>query len=262
MPRRHQLPFVSFFLVIILVSLACSTSQAAPTPTETDLPEPTATATLVPTATKTVRPSPTPRPTQTPNLAATKRAEERQAEVQQYFDKGYLATTDGRFKELEDFSYDWAQLGWYNWLPLRDSASDFLLSAHFKWNSALKNSDTAGCGIIFGLQPNDDHYAVFLDRTKVLFLITDHTLGFSRPVSPTRGTGKVKFDYPAEADFTLIVKDAYTYVLVDGQVVGEYTLAQSRAAKGGIGLTVLSGTNKDYGTHCEMTDLRLWIPEK
>ena len=257
MQRPPQLPFVSFAFIIILVSLACGTAQPTQAPTNT--PEPTATETVVPTSTP--RPSPTPRPTRTPNLAATERVEELNAEVQAYFEKGYLSTTDGRFRELDDFSYDWAQLGWYRPFPLRDSASDFLLSGHFKWNSAFKNSDISGCGFLFGVQPNNDHYAVFLDRLKVLFLITDNALGFSKPVSPTRGTGIVKFDYPAEADFTLIVKDAYAYVLVDGEVVGEYTLAQSRAATGGLGLTVLSGTNKDYGTRCEMTNLHLWIPE-
>jgi hypothetical protein len=115
---------------------------------------------------------------------------------------------------------------------------------------------------MFGIQPNDDHYAVFLDRQKVFFLITDPTVGFSRPVSPTRGTGVVNFDYPAEADFTLIVRGAYAFVLVNDRVIGEYTLAQSRSLKGGIGLTVLSGTNRDYGTRCEMTNLRLWLPNE
>jgi hypothetical protein len=257
MQHNSKLPFVLFAVAIILASLACATSQA----TATNTPEPSLTATETAIPTNTLRPSPTPRPTQTPNLAATQRVEELNAEVQAYYEKGYLATTDGRFRELDDFSYDWAQMGWYNWLPLRDTASDFFLSAHFKWNSAFQNSDTSGCGFIFGLQPNDDHYAVFLDRFKILFLITDNILGFSKPVSPTRSDGVVKFDYPAEADFTLIVKGNYAYVLVDGEVVGEYTLAKSRAARGGLGLTVLSGTNKDYGTHCEMTNLHLWMPK-
>jgi hypothetical protein len=251
---------MSFILLLILVSLACATSQPTPTPTNTS--EPTATETVIPTATRTPRPSPTPRPTQTPNLAATRRAEELNAEVQEYFEKGYLATTEGRFRELDDFSFDWAQLGWYRQFPVQDGVGDFVLSAHFKWDSAFKNSDISGCGFIFGVQQNNDHYAVFLDRQKVFFLITDNAVGFSRPVSPTRGTGIVKFDYPAEADFTVIVKDAYAYVLVDREVVAEYTLAQSRSSKGGIGLTVLSGTNKDYGTRCEMTNLHLWLPKE
>jgi len=257
MHRKPLYTLMSFILVLIVISLACATSQPTPEPTST--PAPTATETLIPT--NTPRPSPTPRPTKTPNLAATERAEELNAEVQEYFDKGYLSTTEGRFRELDDFSFDWAQLHYYRQFPVQEGVGDFFMSAHFKWDSALKNSDIAGCGFIFGVQPNNDHYAVFLDRQKVFFLITDHTLGFSKPVSPTRGTGIVKFDYPAEADFTIIAKDAYAYVLVDGEVIGEYTLAQSRSSKGGVGLTVLSGTNKDYGTRCEMTDLHLWMPK-
>jgi hypothetical protein len=258
MQTKTRQPFLFFIGVITLVSLACGMAQ--PTPTSTSTPPPTVTETATPT--NTPRPSPTPRPTRTPNLAATQHVDELLTEVQAYYDKGYLASTEGQFTEIDDFSYDWAQLGWYNWLPLKGAASDFFLSGHFKWESALKNSDTAGCGFIFGLQPNDDHYAVFLDRSKVFFLITDRARGYSKPMSPTRGTGRVKFDYPAEADFTLIVKGAYAYVLVDNEVVGEYTLAQSRSLRGNIGLTVLSGTNRDYGTHCEMTNLHLWTPQE
>ncbi len=258
MQRKLPHPLLSFVFILIVVSLACSTAQ----PTTISTPQPTATPTKAATPTNTPRPSPTPRPTRTPNLAATQYAEELNAEVKAYYDKGYLTTTDGRFVVLDDFNYDWAQLGWYNWLPLKDSVSDFFLSGHFKWDSAFKNSDISGCGFIFGLQPNDDHYAVFLDRAKIFFLITDHALGYSKPMSPTRGTGRVKFDYPAEADFTLIVKDAYAYVLVNGEVVSEYTLAQSRSLQGDLGLTVLSGTNRDYGTHCEMTNLHLWVPQE
>jgi hypothetical protein len=251
---------MSFILVLIVVSLACSTSQATPAPTNTA--EPTDTATASPTATQTPRPSPTPRPTKTPNLAATKRADELNAEVQDYFDKGYLSTTEGRFRELDDFSYEWAQLHYYKPFVIQEGVSDFYLSAHFKWDSAFKNSDVSGCGFIFNVQENGDHYAVFLDRQKVVFLITDNRVGFSKTVGPTRGTGIVKFDYPAQADFSLIVKDAYAYVLVNGEVSAEYTLAQSRSSKGALGMTVLSGTNKDYGTRCEMTNLHLWLPTK
>jgi hypothetical protein len=260
MHRKSLHTVMSFILVLIVVTLACSTSQATPAPSNT--PEPTTTETVTATPTQTPRPSPTPRPTKTPNLAATERAEELNAEVQQYFDKGYLSTTDGRFRELDDFSYDWAQLHYYKPFLIQDGVSDFFLSAHFKWDSAFKNSDISGCGFIFGIQENDDHYAVFLDRQKVYFLITDSRVGFSRTVGPTRGNGIVNFDYPAEADFTLIVKDAYAYVLVDGEMSAEYTLAQSRSSKGGVGLTVLSGTNKDYGTRCEMTNLHLLLPKE
>jgi hypothetical protein len=245
-----------FILILTLISIACKTSQSIPT----GLPEPTLTLTPQLTATNTPRPSATPRPTLTPDVEATQYIEQLKAETHSYYEKGYLSTTDGVLIEMDDFSYDWAQLGFYNWLPVTDAVGDFYMSAHFKWDSALRNSDTAGCGFIFGIQPNDDHYAVFLDRTKVYFLITDRTVGFSRTVTPTRGMGQVKFDYPAEADFTLIVSGISAYVLVNGETVGEYTLSKSRSPVGGLGLSVLSGTNKGYGTRCEMTNLRLWLP--
>ena len=256
MQEKNRNVVTLYISVLILISHACGTAQ--PTPTNT--PEPTVTNTAIPTITITPTPSPTPRPTQTPNLAATQRAEELNAEVQTYFEQGYLTTTNGRVKELTDFSYEWAQLGYYNWLPLEESASDFFMSGHFSWDSAFQNSDISGCGLLFSIQENSDHYAVFLDRAKVFFLITDRSLGYSRPVTPTRGTGLVDFDYPAEADFTLIVNDHSAYVLVDGKEVGEYTLAQSRPVHGNLGLTVLSGTNRGYGTRCEITDLHLWTP--
>lgn len=257
MQRKHVLPILSVILLVALLILsACSTAAPPPAPTDTNTPKPTATNTLVPSPTSTA--TRTPRPTATPNVAATQRMSDWQAEAQTYFDKGYLKTSEGTFKEIDDFSYEWAYLGYYDKMPIGVTATDFFISGHFKWSSAYQNADSSGCGYVFSLQKNDDHYAVFLDRSKVLFAITSD--GHGRLAGPTRGTGRVKFGNPAEADFTVIVKDSYAYALVDGEVVGEYTLAQSRSLTGQVGLTVLSGTNKDYGTRCEMTNLHVWRP--
>lgn len=261
MRSKTQAAAVASGFLFILVSLACATFQPKPTST----PEPTSTLAPSPTATQTRRPSPTPRPTRTPNLAATEHAEELAVEVQSYFDQGYLTTTAGVFREFEEFREEWAQLGWYSSWLFNETASDFYMAAHFKWSSAYRNADVSGCGFIFALQNNEnrDHYAVFLDRSQVYFVETGY---YYQPFRPTRGTGRVNFanpaDQPVEADFTLIVKDAYAYVLVDGEVVGEYTLSQSRNLEGRLGLALLSGTNKDFGTRCEMTDLRLWLPKE
>jgi hypothetical protein len=256
MSRKILMPLLSVTLLLLLVLSACSTAAPAPAPANTNTPQPTATNTAVPTKTST--PTRTPRPTVTPNLALTQQIGEWQAEAQTYFDKGYLDTVDGKFKKIKDFSYEWAELGYYKKWPVGVSATDFFISGHFKWSSAYQNTDNSGCGYVFSLQENDDHYAIFLDRSKVLFAITSDHHG--RIAGPTRGTGRVKFGNPAEADFTLIVKDNYAYALVNGEVVSEYTLAQSRSLTGDVALSVLSGTNKDYGTRCEMTNLHAWIP--
>jgi len=238
-----------------------SALEPTSTPAPTDTPAPAATITRTPT--HTPRPSPTLRPTRTPNLAATERIEGFNADTQSYFEKGYLTTTDGKFIEYEDRTEETARLRSYSWSIQNDEASDFYMSAHFKWSSAYRNADTSGCGFVFAIQANQNHYAIFLDRSKIYFVETDQ---FYRPVGLTRGTGRVKFDNPAdkpvEADFTLIVKGTYAYVLVDREVVGEYTLSQSKLLTGKLGFALLSGTNKDYGTRCEMTNIRLWVPNE
>ena len=74
----------------------------------------------------------------------------------------------------------------------------------------------------------------------------------------TSGTGVYDFDNPAEAEFAIAVHDQKAYVLVDG-VPTLYTLSVDQTTNGYIGNSVLSGTNRDYGTRCEATEMLLWI---
>ena len=143
-----------------------------------------------PTTTKTPFPSATPRPTQTPNLTATQQFEDWSAEAQSYVDAGYLTTSEGKFYKLETFSEEWAQLGWYWRWPIDISARDFFMSGHLRWSSAYRSADISGCGFVFAEQENEDHYAVFLDRSKVLFVETEE---YYYPIGPTGGTGRVNF---------------------------------------------------------------------
>jgi hypothetical protein len=99
------------------------------------------------------------------------------------------------------------------------------MNAHLKWSSAYRNADISGCGFAFAIQDNGDHYAVFLDRSRVYFVETDY---YYSTIGPIHGTGLVNFenpfDKPVEADFTLIVKGAYAYVLVNSELLVNITL--------------------------------------
>ena len=79
-------------------------------------------------------------------------------------------------------------------------------------------------------------------------------------VGKTSGSGKVNFDNPAEADFVLAVKGQSAYVSVNGEVT-EYTLSADQTSAGTFAFSILSGTNKDYGTRCEMTNMIFWEPK-
>lgn len=240
--------------------LACQVVNTV-SPTPTALPTETLVPTDTPIPTETPPPTSTPKPTATPNLAATQVYEVFFAEVQSFYDEGSLPSVDGEYMELDPFKEEWAQINWYRWWWFDETliANTFVWSGHFSWESASATPNTSGCGFVFDVDTEGGSaYAVFLDQSMVLVL--DHN-GYQ--VNTTRGTGKVKFTLPAEADITLIVNDESKrlYVIVDDQFIGEYSIPLNEAIDGTIGFTVLSGTNKDYGTRCEITDMQLWLVE-
>jgi hypothetical protein len=214
-----------------------------------------ATNTPLPTPTKTVRPTDTPEPTATPDVAATQQYEEFSTLLQSYEELGYVNTTDGDTFEIDPFREEWAQIGWYRWWSFDEDISDFVFNARFSWSTASPTPDESGCGFVFGIQENGDHYSVFLDKSRILFLMKRGSYNYL--VGKTRGPGRTDFGNPAEADFVLAVKGQSAYVSVDGEVT-EYTLSMDQTSAGDYGLTLLSGTNSDYGTRCEMTDMMMW----
>lgn len=240
-------------LVLVLAITACSSpAPATPTPT---VPPPTNTPLPSPTPTNTPKPTSTPRPTITPDIAATQRIDEFQSLIESFVELGYLETSEGKITELSPFEQEWAQLGWYQWWLYDDVASDFVFKAHFNWSTAMETNDESGCGFIFGIQENGDHYTVFLDKSRILFLMKRASKVYL--VGKTRGSGRTDFGNPAEADFAIAVKGQSAFVSVNGEVT-EYTLSVNQSSRGQYGATLLSGTNKDYGTRCEMTDVMFW----
>lgn len=248
-------PVYTALCVLALAAMACG-AVAAPTPVPTTPPLPTATATLVPPS-PTLKPTATPRPTSTPDLAATKQVESWQADLQQFTEPGYLDNSAGDFKGYKDFSEEWAQINWYKWWPFEKIESDFMFGAHYKWSTSSSTPDESGCGIVFGVQPNEDHYAVVLDRGRILFLMARGSHVYE--VGKTSGSGRVNFGNPAEADFLLLVQGQKAYVLVDGKATS-YTLSADQVSTGAMAYTVLSGTNRGYGTRCEISNIHIWTP--
>lgn len=224
----------------------------APMPTETPAP------TNTPIPTDTLPPTRTPTPTKTPNLALTEQAEALQAVLQDFEEKGYITTTQGEVRELMPFIQEWAQMDWFQWWSLDFEEKDFVFKSHFNWASASFTPEDSGCGVVFGIQENRDYYAVFLTSNRILFMMKRGELIYE--VGKTRGSGRVKYDNPAEADFIIAVYDQKAFVSVDSDVT-EYTLSKDQTTEGQLAFSLLSGTNKDYGTRCEMTDSLIWTPK-
>lgn len=245
------------FVVLSLFLISCSfdaLAGATSTPQPTSTPE--ATSTNTPTPTKT------PIPTRTPNLAATQQYEDWQAEIQSYADNGYIPSAEGKIEKMKDFNESWAQIGWYSWQSAGARAKNFVYSGHFKWSSDSETPNRSGCGFLFATNDEESHYAVFIDTAEIRFRRVDGNT-YRGPVNPTRGSKNVNFkESPYETDFTIIVYDYYAYVLIDGELKAEYTLAKSQKLEGYLAFAVLSGTNTGYGTKCEVTNGYIWRPNE
>ena len=263
--HKNVSPILSVILILAFVSMACSAS-AAPTPTATPVP---ATNTPEPTATKTPKPTNTPLPTATPNVAATQQIEELNTRLQSYLNDGYITTTDGKLFQLDDYSLDFAQINYLSDLTrvgYDNKVKNFIFRADFYWENAVKNPETSGCGIIFRLQDNGDFYSTYLSNERVVVggYVASAGNFVQRFGASRNGEGIVSFGNPAKANFTMIVNEETMRILIDDKLIGTYIFpTKSRLLEpGSLGYFVKSGTNKDFGTRCRITNSTLWVPNQ
>jgi hypothetical protein len=257
MKLDHKVLVLFVMIALITSTLACGLS-APVTPTPTMAP-PTGTSSPMPTATATVRPTRTPLPTNTPNATVTAIYNNFFSKVQTFKDEGLIPSTDGEYMLVDGFNDRFAQIGWLRYQYFDFEVEQFVFNADISWRTAVDTSDTSGCGIVFGVQEkgdNNEYYGVVLDKSRIYFTIARS--GYYYELGKTRGTGRLDYGNPAEAEFTILVYDNHAYVYVDDNFVGEYTLSQDKELRGKFGYGIISGTNKDYGTKCMITNARMW----
>jgi len=255
---------LTMMMALALVLSACGASVPSPAFTSTAPPQPSATQTLAPTFTPTVTltPTRTPKPTATPNMTATQQYNDFFAVVQKIHDAGQISTTDGKYVELANYEDEVASKLSYSWGNTSVGAKNFILQADFLWSTAIKTTNLSGCGFVYRMQPNKDHYLILLDAYAGVKLASSTDRGTYSMGSPSNGNKK-SADYgsgPYHARFTLVVNDLKTYVYVDGTYSGEYKLLDYRITESGpFAGAVLSATPEGYGTRCTMTNIQAWI---
>jgi hypothetical protein len=241
-------PLVAFSCLLGLAAAACSSFQPAPTPL------PNATATPAATATATLKPTFTRLPTSTPNLSATQAVDKMVSRLNDYVKAGYISSTDGSYSMLSDYSDSWAQIDYFQWFPTGRQPKDFILRTDMSWSTASDRAEPdSGCGFVFHETDQKDYYVVNLGLDGYVYS------AIVRTYYESMGRGYYgKIDVPGEANFTLIVQGNRFDVLINDQFVKTYTGSQSTAASGGLGFTIMSGTNKGFGTRCEFKNVELW----
>ena len=259
MKKNRFGPIWSAGILLIFVSLACSSIQAVP-PTATALP--TSISTSLPEA--TASPMSTLLPIETPDVVATQQASDLQTRIQGYVQNGYLTSNQGNFFNLQDATFDLAKMNYFNFQDsgYEDKTKNFAAWAHIKLSSAsaVNYPEYSGCGFGFRLTDNGDTYTAMVVKDRVL--VTSCRNHSCNEVGKTRGSGRLSYEGDFEADVELIVNDTNVNFLVEGKPIGEYTLSSDYLTDPGyFTYTQISGTNKDYGTRCEFSNAGLWIPQ-
>jgi serine/threonine protein kinase len=200
-------------------------------------------------------PTQTPKPTETPNAIETQNYDDIFSDVQKFKAEGLITSTNGEYDVLDDYTETFAQRGWLSYNYFDFTTKHFVYKAHVSWSTAGDTNEISGCGIVFGVVGNE-YYGVVLDKARIFFSTTRG--GHYYDLGKTRGSGRLNFGNPANAIFTLLVFDYKAYVYVDNEFIGEYTLSKDKSLEGNFGYGIISGTNHDYGTRCEITNSRIW----
>ena len=131
--------------------------------------------------------------------------------------------------------------------------------AHAAWETASDKSNwwASGCGFVFRADAaNEAHYMVYLALDGNARLAIN--LKGKWKLLGTSFYGSVGIP-SGEADIALAAVGPMVTFLVNGRAV--HTWRTAALADGNLAYTLVSGTNKDYGFHCKLTDVRLWVPE-
>jgi hypothetical protein len=277
-------------ILILLSSLACSVSvdlfgKAEPTATSTQLPttevsvadpikqtveaattstesaKATSAQTLEPNinfaATETNRnPAPLTPPTefnlQTPEVSAGF-----SKTIQELKDAGEIASTDGEYVRLEDYDKSLAQLEYYQWDDTGYEPENFVVSADVHWSSASQtaNWQYSGCGFLFSFVDDENHDYGYLGLDGYVGLYTLKN-GNEREIAFQKIPGGI--DIPdGSAQIMLVVSGKRISFYVNGD---RLTSASDSTLKAGeLSYLIMSGTNKDYGTRCQMSNVDLFI---
>ena len=252
-------------LVVLACGLQVDLGQPTPAPTQAPFQLPTG----IPPVTAAIPPTNPPEPADLNTVApqptvvasVTEKPNAVMADVQDYFQKGYLPFQNGQLHALDDFSKPTLSSDIFSFTRTRQQAQDFALWADIELDS--RGSATypkyAGCGFAYRVQNNSDGYTAILTNDAVRMGYCKGGMRQCELFGTTFGTGEVNVQNKTKTSFSLVVNKNTASVLVDGTLAGQYTLFTTKLlGTGEIYYGVVSNLNEGYSTSCKITNAQVW----
>ena len=250
---------------LVLAALACKTVQIAP-PAPSPLPAaPTMFAPpTLPTQGILPPQPPVAQETSAPTaeMPPTQAEDSVMAQVQDYYEQGYLPYPNGKLTELPDFSYVQPSGDLiHDTKRTQVEVQDFALWADVELNtlgSETRYPNYTGCGFAYRAQGGAGYTAI-LTNTYVRMGACSSDMRACDLFGTVSGDGKVDVRNKAQTKFALVVNRAHAAVLVDDVLVGKYDLFTTRLlGTGNLYYDAVSNYGAGYWTTCQMTNIKLW----
>lgn len=186
---------------------------------------------------------------------ATAQAADMVSLVKQLKSEDILESDAGKYFLLEDFGESLAQINYYRPFPTGHNPTDFVIRTHTSWESASRTANwfNSGCGFVFRLVDGDNHYMIYLALDGNVYM-SGYVKGRFREFGKDY-VGKIDY-MKGEADIVMVVQGDRVVYYVNGTKV--FDRRNDEISYGDLAMTLVSGTNKDFGTRCEMTNIELW----
>ena len=138
------------------------------------------------------------------------------------------------------------------------STDNFVLRSDVAWESASENANwnIGGCGFIIYDTETGKHHLIHL--TMDGFATLAYNDGGGKAYTKAKRQTSAQGVPGGEADFVLAVQGQTITVYVNGEEA--YSFTDTKYQPGVLAYTLISGTNKDFGTRCSWTNTGLWIP--
>lgn len=198
--------------------------------------------------------------TQEAQIQATQQATDLFQTIQTLHSEGLLDDPGGTYHRIGDFDESWAQIDWYQWWPTGYAPENFVVRAHTIWESGSPTANwfSSGCGFVFREKDADNHYLIYLALDGNVYLkgyVSGKFFELGREYY-----GKVE-TLQGEADVMLVASGDRIAYFVNGERVFERSNSALNEA-GDLAITLVSGTNKTFGTRCMVTEIELWELEE
>jgi len=171
---------------------------------------------------------------------------------------GKIPGTNGEYYYLDNFSDEWAQLQWYQWIRRSGiTMTNFVLRSKIQYESAsdTPNWGDSGCGWYFRGKDTNNHLTAYYamdGNVRVIGYKEGRLLSYGQK---SVGASAVRGDI----DFVLYANGKNVGVLINGAPALERDDVVVDDIESALFSVTFSGTNKDFGIRCRYSEVEFMV---